>query len=60
MRKSLMDILVCPVCKGPVTLTVTTEQGDEIVAGTIRCGKCTIDYPIADSIPNLIPPEMRA
>ena len=60
MRKSLMDILVCPVCKGPITLTVTREQGGEIVAGSLRCAKCNVDYPIDDGIPNLVPPEMRA
>jgi uncharacterized protein YbaR (Trm112 family) len=59
MRKSLMDILACPVCKGPLALTAAEEQGDEVVTGTLRCAHCAVDYPIEDTIPNLLPPDMR-
>ncbi|MBM4410767.1 MAG: Trm112 family protein [Chloroflexi bacterium] len=59
MRRDLMDILACPVCKGTLTLTVTREDGREILAGTLRCAACPADYPINDGIPNLLPPEMR-
>ena len=57
MKRSLMDIIVCPVCKGELELTVEAEEGEEIVTGRLRCGKCSVDYPIEDSIPNLLPPE---
>ncbi len=57
MKRSLMDIIVCPVCKGDLTLTVAAEEGDEIVTGSLHCGKCNVDYPIEESIPNLLPPE---
>ena len=59
MRKDMMDILVCPVCKGPLTLNVTKEDGDEVISGSLHCAACNEDYPIADGIPNLLPPEMR-
>ena len=59
MRKDLMEILVCPVCKGQLTLTVTKEDGDEIIEGSLFCAKCNETYPINDTIPNLLPPELR-
>lgn len=57
MRKSLLAILACPVCKGKLELTVTTEKANEIVSGSLYCAKCGVRYPITDTIPNLLPPE---
>ena len=59
MKKDLMDILACPVCKGSLELRVDEEQDDDIVAGALLCGKCNESYPIEESIPNLLPPELR-
>ena len=50
-----MDILVCPVCKGELKLTVREEKGEEIITGTLFCGKCDVIYPIKESIPHLLP-----
>ena len=58
MKKKLMDILACPVCKHhPLELTVSKEDEKEVLEGKIRCAKCSIDYPIEDGIPNMLPPE---
>ena len=57
MKKELMDILVCPVCKAKLTLTVTQENEREIVTGSLYCGKCDVTYPIEETIPNLLPQE---
>ena len=35
MRKDMMEILVCPVDKGTLTLAVTQENADEVVEGTL-------------------------
>jgi uncharacterized protein YbaR (Trm112 family) len=59
MKKDLLDILACPMCKSPLTLTVEEENDVEIVRGTLRCESCQEDYPIEDSIPNLLPPNLR-
>ncbi|MFC2038973.1 methytransferase partner Trm112 [Chloroflexota bacterium] len=59
MKKELMEILVCPVCKGELELTVDEENEKEIVSGSLRCGKCDVSYPIKDTIPNLLPPDQR-
>lgn len=59
MKKSLMDILACPVCKSQLELQVDTEDEEEVVTGSLICAKCDESYPITDTIPNLLPPEMR-
>lgn len=59
MRKDLMDILACPVCKGPLELTVDQEEGEEVINGSLSCKKCDERYPIEDRIPNLLPPDLR-
>jgi len=52
-----MDILCCPVCKGDLSLSVSREDGPEILEGTLRCGRCKKMYPVEDGIPNLLPGE---
>lgn len=59
MRKELMEILACPVCKGDLELRVTTEEADDVVEGSLLCAQCDEIYPIEDSIPNLLPPQLR-
>ena len=59
MKKDLMEILACPVCKGELELRVETEEGDEVIVGGLVCHQCDETYPIEDGIPNLLPPEMR-
>ncbi len=54
-----MEILACPVCKGVLELTVEEEDGDEVVTGSLFCAACDESYPIEDTIPNLLPPELR-
>ena len=59
LKKDLMDILACPGCKSELELKVETEEGDEVIQGSLICHKCDEIYPIDDAIPNLLPPEMR-
>ena len=59
MRKELMDVLVCPVCKGELELTVAEENETEIVSGSLYCPRCGVTYPVVDTIPTLLPPERR-
>jgi uncharacterized protein len=51
LNKDLLDILVCPKCKGPVVLT-ETEDG-------LRCGACKLEYEIRDDIPIMLIEEAR-
>ena len=59
MKPDLLEILRCPVCRGELNLTVRSQQGTEIVQGTLACAKCRVDYPIEDGIPDLLPPDER-
>jgi uncharacterized protein YbaR (Trm112 family) len=44
--QELLDILVCPLCKVPVTLTAD-GQG-------LKCAQCRRVYPIKDDIPVML------
>jgi uncharacterized protein YbaR (Trm112 family) len=59
MKRELMDILACPMCKGELKLTVEKENEKEIVTGSLYCAKCNERYPIVDTIPNLLLPDQR-
>lgn len=59
MNPDLMQILCCPVCKGDLTLTTVRTEGTEIIEGHLHCAKCSVDYPIADGIPDLLPADER-
>ncbi|MBM3138810.1 MAG: Trm112 family protein [Chloroflexi bacterium] len=60
MRRDLMEILACPVCKGELTLDARSEAADgEVLEGSLHCARCDERYPIDDGIPNLLPPDLR-
>jgi uncharacterized protein YbaR (Trm112 family) len=44
--KELLDILVCPKCKGELELT-SEEDG-------LTCNACKLKYPIQDEIPIML------
>ena len=57
MEKELAGMLVCPVCRGKLELTVVEETDEGVVSGALRCVACNVRYPVTDAIPNLLPPE---
>lgn len=59
MKYDLMEILVCPTCKSDLVLRVDEEIDDEIIKGSLTCATCNELFPIEDTIPNLLPPELR-
>ena len=59
MKKDLMEILACPMCKGKLELNVDEETGDDVMRGSLHCAACDETYPIEHSIPNLLPPQLR-
>jgi uncharacterized protein YbaR (Trm112 family) len=59
MKRDLLDILACPMCKGDLTLEVFEEDEVEILTGKLHCSACKETYPIEEGIPNMLPPEMR-
>ncbi len=55
----LMEILVCPLCKGDLELTIVKEEDARILDGRLACAPCKQTYPIEGGIPNLLPPDLR-
>ncbi|MGH2543038.1 MAG: Trm112 family protein, partial [Ardenticatenaceae bacterium] len=47
-------------CKGTLELSVSREEEGEIVEGTLTCQPCDESFPIEDTIPNLLPPNLRS
>ena len=59
MITDLMEILACPADHGELTIEITVQEGNDVVTGTLTCTVCGEVYPIVDSIPNLLPAELR-
>jgi uncharacterized protein YbaR (Trm112 family) len=51
MDQKLLEILVCPVCKSPLTYRRDARE--------LICPACRIAYPIRDDIPVMLPEEAR-
>ena len=51
LDKKLLDILVCPISKKPVSLD---EETNELI-----CEESGLAYPIKDGIPVMLPKEAR-
>ena len=54
MDKRLLDLLVCPVCKGPL-LSAGTGNAQELV-----CRPDRLAYAVREGIPLMLPEEARA
>ncbi len=55
-----MEILACPICKNPNLELITISEDDiEIETGLINCEQCQRFYPIKNTIPIMLPDEMR-
>ncbi|MQF82866.1 Trm112 family protein [SAR202 cluster bacterium AD-802-E10_MRT_200m] len=59
MRKEITSILACPRCRSSLDLHVDIEEENDVIEGILTCLQCSEEYPITDSIPNLLPPELR-
>ena len=44
----------------PDTDTAANTNAAEILSGALTCPPCGARYPIAEGIPNLLPPELRS
>ncbi|MFN2309824.1 MAG: Trm112 family protein [Gammaproteobacteria bacterium] len=51
MDKKLLDILACPVCKGPLVYRKTEQE--------LVCKADRLAYPIRDGIPVMLEDEAR-
>jgi uncharacterized protein YbaR (Trm112 family) len=51
MNPRLLDILVCPLCKGPL---IYRKSANELI-----CRPCRLAYPVKDDIPVMLEDEAR-
>ena len=51
MDAKLLDILVCPMCKGPLVYKKAEKE--------LICKACRLGYPIRDDIPVMLEEEAR-
>lgn len=49
MDKKLLEILVCPLCKGPLDYKKEEQE--------LHCRPCKLAYPIRDDIPIMLEEE---
>ncbi|MEC7733504.1 MAG: methytransferase partner Trm112 [Chloroflexota bacterium] len=60
MKKSFLEIIRCPLCKSDFDIHADVEREDDIIQGNLICIGCGEKFPIDNSIPNLLPPELRS
>lgn len=60
MNRDLLEILVCPSCRGALTLQTTELGHGPVGSGAIQCIPCRREYPIKNGIPRFVPPENYA
>ncbi|CAN0592092.1 unnamed protein product, partial [Laminaria digitata] len=58
MRRRLLDLIVCPRTKSPLTLRATRSDGEEILEGAL-VNEAGDSYPIVDGVPRLLPEPER-
>jgi uncharacterized protein YbaR (Trm112 family) len=51
MDTKLLDVLVCPMCKGPL---IYRKGESELI-----CSPCRLAYPVRDDIPVMLDEEAR-
>ena len=52
MDPRLLEILVCPVCKGKLAFDKSAQE--------LICAPCQLSYPIRDGIPIMMQDEARS
>jgi uncharacterized protein YbaR (Trm112 family) len=52
MEAKLLQILVCPICKGPLHYKKPQQE--------LICKPCRLAYPVRDDIPVMLEDEARA
>ncbi|HEY2775645.1 MAG TPA: Trm112 family protein [Candidatus Binatia bacterium] len=61
IQRSLVDLLVCPACKGPLTEVHWKPAGEPATGGAaaapmvaLDCHACRLRYPITEGIPVML------
>jgi SAM-dependent methyltransferase len=60
LKPELLTILVCPACRGELSLADEALERGEIVSGRLACTACGLDYPIIRFVPRFVATENYA
>ena len=60
MKKSLLQLVVCPLCGGSLVCRSFEESEEEVESGWIMCEACATGFPLIGSIPRLLPPAFQS
>ncbi len=59
MRRTLLDVILCPRCHGSFALDAFTRApGEQVVDGALHCQGCMRSYPVIGGVPRLLAPEL--
>lgn len=58
MHTYLLEMLQCPACHGALDWTISEQDGERIEAAEARCGGCSADYAVRDSIGIFLTPDL--
>jgi uncharacterized protein YbaR (Trm112 family) len=56
---ALLSILVCPLCKGPLSLHLTANAQGVLEKTHLLCPADKLAFPIRDGIPLMLPEEAQ-
>ena len=54
MKPRLLELLVCPACKGELDLRAEGPAGGDVQTGTLTCTACAAVYSIVGGIPRFV------
>jgi SAM-dependent methyltransferase/uncharacterized protein YbaR (Trm112 family) len=60
MKKSLLELIVCPLCAARLACESFEEHAGEVTSGVISCATCTASFPVIIGIPRLLPHELQS
>ena len=59
MDKRLLDILVCPLCKGPLRIDKLASSSEAQPPMELVCDRDRLAFPVRDDIPVMLIDEAR-
>src|SRR5262249_14376599 len=60
MKRTALDVFVCPACHGALDLQTQHTSGPEIIEGVLTCAACCASYTITRGVPRFVPDAQYA
>ncbi|MBX3082539.1 MAG: methyltransferase domain-containing protein [Anaerolineae bacterium] len=59
MHKTVVDLLICPLCHGLLDWTIEEQDERRILQADAYCSSCDVHYPVRDGIGLFVTPTLR-